>query len=259
MTAVSRLLWGGRYLRAEEWSRAYESIIDVIVRDLDFPRGCCRILELGAGRGQLTVPLAKRVPRLCRIYTLDSYQGPYRGDYRILKRVLHSEKLTSKVTPLAGDIRDLSGFGDESFDMIVSNELFCELKRAELKRASKEFFRLLRLKGCMAHGDLSPVPEHPSQRLLVDMDSSSKWSASPSRGGWFSPTSDEVASMFHEAGFSEVRTVYVEMNIHYTAEEAKRQLSIWGARRKFLKVFSGVLETHGIDIPMEYIVFCRKR
>jgi ubiquinone/menaquinone biosynthesis C-methylase UbiE len=215
-------------------------------------------LEAGAGRGQLTVPLAKRIPRDCRLYAVDSYQGPYREDFRVLRRVLRSEKLVTKVVPLVGDATDPRQFRDGSFDIIVSNELFCELKRPELRAASGGFFRVLKTGGRMAHGNLSPIPKSSSQRLLVEMDSSSKWSTSPARGGWFSPTPTEVASIFHEAGFTVLRTVHVDMNIHYGGEEAKRQLRIWHARPSFLRDHSRTIERQGLDIPPEYITFCRK-
>jgi len=230
----------------------------VIVENLQFPRDKCAVAEPGAGRGQLTLPLARKLPKSCKLYTLDSYEGPYRADLKVLMRLLRAEKLREKVIPLVGDVRDLTRFEDASFDIIVSNELFCELKRRELKMTSRAFFRILKVGGCMVHGNLSPIPESPSQRLLIDMDSSSKWSTSPARGGWFSPTPEEVASIFEETGFTAIRTVYVNMNIHYGSREAKRQLRTWGARSSFLRDRSRIIEKYGMDIPPEYITFCQK-
>jgi len=251
-------LWEGRYLRAEDWSQAYDSIADAMVKNLRLSGRRCRILEVGAGRGQLTVPLARMIPREWWLYTVDSYQGPYRRDFRVLKRVLRSEKLMTRVIPLVGDARNPSRFGDGSFDIIVSNELFCELKRPELTMASKGFFRVLKKGGRMAHGNLSPTPRSSSQRLLIEMDSSPKWSTSPARGGWFSPTPTEVASIFHETGFTALRTILVKMNIHYRGEEAMQQLRIWHARPSFLRKHSRTIGRRGLDIPPEYITFCRK-
>ncbi|MGD0495606.1 MAG: hypothetical protein ABSB28_06160 [Candidatus Bathyarchaeia archaeon] len=59
-------------------SSMYERLVSLMIENLDFERASV-ILEVGAGRGQLTIPLVRRLGRTkgdFRLIALDTSAGP---------------------------------------------------------------------------------------------------------------------------------------------------------------------------------------
>jgi len=237
----------------------YERLVSLLVRSMDFKRASV-ILEAGCGKGELTVPLAMRVRKIgrdIRIVALDSSVGPYEGDADVLKKNLQEQGLQERVTPIAEDVRNMKSIESESVDIVLSHELLCDLDRKGLERAMGEFHRVLKAKGQMAHGELSPVPENEAQQLLIEADANSVETTRP-KPEWFSPYSDEVAAVMHKTGFKKIGTIYFETKIRLDYEMAIARLRDWKIAPAFIQKRSGDIRKFGLELPMEHVIFCEK-
>jgi ubiquinone/menaquinone biosynthesis C-methylase UbiE len=237
----------------------YSRLADFLVDNLDFRRVSV-ILEAGCGSGELTIPFARNVLKILEEFTiiaLDVSTGPYRKTLNTLKERVLKGGLEKFVVVVKGDVRSLKTIKNESVDLIVSNELFCDLDRRGLEEALREFYRVLKPNGQMAHGELSPIPENPAQRLLMEADSFSVETLTP-RYEWFSPFSDEVAALMHKIGFKDIAVKYFETNVHLSFDEALKQLKEWNVNPTFIEKRMEDLKKHGLEFPMEHIIFCKK-
>jgi len=115
----------------------------------------------------------------------------------------------------------------------------------------------LKPNGQMAHEELIPVPETPGSKLLIEADSYSMGTLTP-RYEWFSPFSDEVAALMHEIGFKNITVKYFETNVHLPFKDAIKQLKEWNINPAFIKKRIEDLKKHGLEFPMEHIIFCKK-
>jgi len=238
----------------------YERLASFLVNNLDFRRASV-VLEAGCGEGQLTIPLvkkARKIKKALKIIAVDISSGPYEVSLDVLKRNLQEEKLRGFVLPVNCDVRDMKSIKNESADVVFSNELLCDLDRDGLLKAIREFYRILKPNGQMAHGELSPVPENEAQRLVIEANAYSLETTQP-RPEWFSPFSDEVAAMLHEAGFKNITTQYFETNIKMDYETGIRKLEQWNTDPEFIKKNSSNIREFGLEFPMEHIIFCEKR
>lgn len=242
------------------FSLMYERLASFFVENLNFERASV-VLEAGCGKGQLTVPLVKKVSRIredLRWVALDISSGPYEGHLEVLKKNLRRQKRLQKfVVTVDGDVRNMKFLENESVDTVLSNELFSELNRKGLEKAIKEFYRVLKHHGQMAHGELSPVPENEAQRLVIDANALSIDTMQP-KPPWFSPFSDEVAALLHKGGFRNIRTKYFETNVRWDFGGAIKKLEEWTVDPEYVKKNLDAIRRFGLELPMEHIVFCEK-
>lgn len=205
------------------------------------------------------MPFARNLIKILRkfkIIALDVAGGPYRGNLDILRERMMKDNLQKFIEIVEGDVRSIS-INDESVDLIISNELFCDLSREGLKKALEEFYRVLKPNGQMAHGELIPVPENRAQELLIEADSYSMETLTP-KYEWFSPYSDEVIVLMHKIGFKNITVKYFDTNVHLFFNDALKQLKKWKISHTFIKKRIKDLEKHGLEFPMEHIIFCEK-
>ncbi|MFB0522250.1 MAG: class I SAM-dependent methyltransferase [Candidatus Bathyarchaeia archaeon] len=238
----------------------YTRLADFLMENLDLHEGVL-ILEAGCGKGQLTIPLAKRIRGKMvdfRIIAFDISAGPYKGALDVLKESIRKEGFGKIIEIVQGDVRDMSSIGDQSVDVVISNELFCDLGRKGLEKALEEFHRILKPNGRMAHGELNPVPENAAQKLLIEADSCSLETLT-SGYEWFSPYSDEVAALMHKVGFGNMMVKYSETDVHLSFDDAIRQLKEWNISPAFVKSHIEDLRRYGLEFPIEHVVFCQKR
>lgn len=236
----------------------YERLTDFLLENLVFDEVSV-ILEAGCGSGQLTIPLIKRVGKIkenFKIIAFDISAGPYKGDLDILEERIQKEGLESFVSIVNGDVRNMKEIADESIDLIISNELFCDLNKIGLEKALREFYRILKVGGRMAHGELSPIPENEAQKLLIKANSYSLESLKP-KPKWFSPFSDEIAALLHKIGFKDIIVKYFESNVKMSYKEAIAYLKGW-VKKDFIKTHQKQLKKHGIEYPIEHVIFCKK-
>ena len=109
----------------------------------------------------------------------------------------------------------------------------------------------------MAHGNLSPVPETPAQKLLIEADSHSLETSTP-KPEWFSPPTDEVAALLHGLNFKNITAVYFETNVWFGFDEAVDQLRKWTVDPKFIEDHIDELRRYGVEFPIEPFIFCSK-
>jgi ubiquinone/menaquinone biosynthesis C-methylase UbiE len=203
------------------------------------------ILEAGCGKGQLTIPLISKLPRNVRMIAIDSSAGPYTGWLKELAKKLRTEGFEKQVRLIRSDARRIKGVEDESVDVVVSNELLCDLPYdSELVAALGEFYRILRPGGFMIHGEWSSSPAVEPQAFLVEH--------------WPSWTPDQLFAIMRNSGFHDFQVSYFGTTIHFGYENAIEELRGWGANETFLKRYDKLLKRDGIELPFEHIVQCQK-
>ncbi len=222
----------------------YDRLADYFVQEIGSKR-IGTILEAGCGRGELTIPLLRKLPVSTRMIVVDSSKGPYAGWLNELAATLHRRGLERRVRVVASDVRQLKDVDAESVDGVVSNELVCDLPRkAQLERALREFYRVLRPGGIMVHGEWLSCPTAGPQELLIKH--------------WPSWTPDQLFVLMRKAGFHSFRVTYFDTTIHLGYENAVGELRTWGATDRLLKRYDRLLKQQGIELPFEHLIRCKK-
>ena len=225
----------------------YARLAEFMVQSVDFGNNSV-ILEAGCGSGALTVPLTSLV-KYSKYICYDYYSGVYE---QYLQEILTKN---TDISLIKGDVRTMS-FYTESVDIIVSNELLCELTRDDTRKAIQEFYMILKKGGQFIHGDLSPYPENKAQELVIIADT---YSAEPIfEKEWFSPPADELVGMLHQAGFSTITVRYFEESLRFEGDIAFEQVKNWVTKPEFFEKYSKDLREHGLEYPMEQVVIARK-
>src|SRR5438552_18889485 len=111
---------------SKAWARYYDRLAARFVEQID-RRPFNVILEAGCGKGQLTIPLLRRLPRNVKMIAIDSSKGPYAGWLKELSQKLQTARLEKRVQPIKCDASRIRGIEDESVDIVVSNDLLCDL------------------------------------------------------------------------------------------------------------------------------------
>ncbi|SRR5579864_3967625 len=225
-------------------SKYYDRLADHFVREIGSNR-IRTIIEAGCGRGQLTIPLLGKLPTSTRMIAVDSSKGPYAGWLNEFAAGLHRRRLEKRVRIVCSDVRNLDGLDNESVDVVVSNELLCDLPRKpQLQKALGEFYRVLRPGGIMVHGEWSSYPTAGPQGLLIKH--------------WPSWTPDQLFVMMRDAGFHDSRVTYFDTTVHLGYENAVEELRTWGWTERLLKQSDRLLKHGGIDLPFEHVIRCAK-
>lgn len=180
-----------------------------------------------------------------RIIGIDSSQGPYAGWLRELELKVKAEGLDRRVQLIKTDARRIKGVRNASVDVIVSNELLCDLPYdTELEAALREFRRVLRPGGLMIHGEWASPPAAKPQAFLVKH--------------WPSWTPDQLFSIMRRHGFHRFQVSYFDTTIHFGYENAIEELRTWGADKRFLKRYDKLLRREGLELPFEHVIRCEK-
>jgi len=229
---------------SKAWTRYYDRLAAHFVEQIG-QRRFKVMLEAGCGRGQLTIPLLRRLPKSVKMIAIDSSKGPYASWLKELSQELRTAGLEKQVHPIKSDARRIKGVKDSSVDIVVSNELLCDLPfDSQLEKALREFYRILRPGGFMIHGEWSSSPAAEPQAFLVKH--------------WPSWTPDQLFSIMRKNGFHDFQITYFETTIHFGYENALEELQTWGATKKFLRRNDKMLKREGIELPYEHIVQCEK-
>jgi ubiquinone/menaquinone biosynthesis C-methylase UbiE len=237
----------------------YERLASFMIENLDV-RIACTILEAGCGSGQLTLPFVRKLEQIkkdFRYIAYDLFAGPYEGDLRDFNRMVREERLQRFIMTIKGRVQSMGIIEDGSVDLIISNELFPDLNRTSLGKTLHEFYRILKPNGQMAHGALNPVSENESQALLIESNAYSRETTQP-RPEWFSPYSDEVAVLMHQAGFKNIIVKYFETKVKLDYGKATEQLKKWNIDPAFIEKRGDDIKRFGLELPMEHVTFCKK-
>src|SRR5436309_8190626 len=129
---------------SKAWTKYYDRLAAHFVKQIG-QRRFNVILEAGCGKGQLTIPLLGRLPRNVKMIAVDSSKGPYSGWLKELTQKLRTARLERRVHTIKSDARRIKDIEDASVDVVVSNELLCDLPYdSQLENALAEFYRILR-------------------------------------------------------------------------------------------------------------------
>ncbi|HKI76775.1 MAG TPA: hypothetical protein VKA28_06220 [Candidatus Bathyarchaeia archaeon] len=107
--------------------------------------------------------------------------------------------------------------------------------------------------GFTVHSFLSPEPGNARQKRLIEADSNTKWTKTPSLE-WFSPSPGIVVDYLRSAGFRRLRQIRLKSGLVIRSKAARQLLKDWDIRRSYWKLHSGTLEMDGLEIPDWIIV-----
>jgi SAM-dependent methyltransferase len=203
------------------------------------------VLEAGCGRGELTIPLLRKLPISTRLIAVDSSKGPYAGWLNEFVTRLQRSGFDRRVSVIKSDVRRLAEVDEESVEVIVSNELVCDLpRRAQLEKALREFYRVLRPGGIMVHGEWLSCPTAGPQDLRIKH--------------WPSWTPDQLFVLMRDVGFHGFRVTYFDTTMHLGYQNAIGELRTWGATDQMLKRYDKMLKRQGMELPFEHLIRCKK-
>ncbi len=231
---------------AHAWTQQYARIAREIGAILP-PEGGL-LVEIGSGRGQLTIPLAKRATRY-RIIALDRFAGPYSGNKTQLVSAISGSRMKSRVRAVVGDyIAWLKSQPDAKYDAIISSEFLPEIDPRGMRVFFAECFRVLKIGGVTIHSFLSPQARNMRQKRLIEADSGPRWTKTPPLE-WFSPSRKLVLDYLKLAGFVRTRPVRLKSGLVIRSDAARELLKDWEVRQTYWRLHREVLETEGLEIP----------
>jgi cyclopropane fatty-acyl-phospholipid synthase-like methyltransferase len=240
----------------EAWLRLHTSLARWLASW--FPAKTGSILEVGCGRGQITVPLMELLPDVS-ITAVDSFLGPYSRDRVALLTRIRSAGETERVHAIKADaLRWISSRSPETFDAVVSSELLPELDSKQMQGFFRNSFRVLRRGGTTTHLFLSPEARNPRQHLVIEADSDPRWSRHPP-ATWFSPNPRSAQRALSTAGFRTVQSATRRGGLIFTGPAARAQLKRWGVRPAFARAYGRTLREGGLELPDWVIVSGKKR
>jgi len=234
-----------KYLESA-WLALYDKLAKSFADLLRFNTG--HLVEIGCGRGQLTIPLSRLVAN-SPITVVDKFAGPYSKDLKLLRAALAQEKLGKRVDMAFSDYsRWLLEQRDNKYDAMISNEFLCEIDSIEMRRFLSECYRVLRPRGITIHGFLSPRARNSRQRLSIEADSNPRWAKHPPKE-WFSPQPKYVADQLRRTGFRTVRTQVIKNDLRIKASAARQLLRRWNVKESFWRLHQERLIREGLEIP----------
>jgi ubiquinone/menaquinone biosynthesis C-methylase UbiE len=215
------------------------------------------LAEIGGGEGQLTLPLAKLLPRH-RFNVVDTFTGAYSGTLTRLNKALSEARLTSRVKVHKVDYLDwLWGEFSDKYVGVISSEFLPEIDSYELPMFLSECYRVVRPGGLNVHSFLSPIARNRRQRLMIEADSNPKWTKTPPKE-WFSPKPALVVSELRRAGFRDLQIEKIESNLIIKSDAVRSFLHSWDVKDAFWKTYRSQLATEGLEVPDWIIVSGRK-
>jgi len=237
------------------WSGQYGRLAELFSRMLPKQRGV--LVEIGCGKGQLTIPLAERLPR-CQIIGVDRFRGSYSQAQIELLSNLASQGKNLGIKVIVSDYQAwLSNQKNSKYDAIISSEFFPEIDSKSMRGFFVESYRVLKAGGTTIHSFLSPKPRNARQRRLIEADSDPRWTKTPP-AEWFSPPPRRVLEYLKLAGFKRSRHVRLRSGLVIRSTAAREVLRDWDVRQSYWKSHREVLEKDGLEIPDWLIVGAAK-
>ena len=235
------------------WRQQYENLAREFAKLIGKRR---TIIEIGCGRGQLTIPLAKLVRG--RLLTVDSFDWPYSAAYHSILNMVSKENLIGWILVFKEDCRNfMSRQDDARFEAVISSEFLPEIDSARTREFLSECHRILKRGGVSVHSFLSPVPKTLRQRLLIEADTNPKWTKTPP-DEWFSPSRNLMNEELRRVGFKGTKAIRVKSDLIVKGDAAKKLLREWDVRETFWKTHKTFLVSQGLEIPDWIICVGRK-
>lgn len=215
------------------------------------------VVEIGCGKGQLTIPLAVKMPGV-HIIGVDSFKGSYRRSRGDLVTRLSKQRMRGQVKLEVSDWnRWFQTQPDSKYDAVISSEFLPELNSASLREFLVNCHRIIRSGGHTVHSFLSPQPRNLRQRRLVEADSDPKWTKTPP-AEWFSPAPKRVMEFLKTAGFKQHKTARLRSGLVIRSLASKQTLREWAVRRSYWISHRTELEDEGLEVPDWIIIGAQK-
>ena len=206
------------------------------------------MVEIGCGRGQLTIPLAEKVPRL-QIIGVDLFKGVYSRSRVELLSALRSHERRIGIKVVVGDYHAwLESQPESKYDAIISSEFLPEIDDRRMRDLFVDSYRVLKASGKTVHSFLSPRPRNARQRRLIEADSDPRWTKTPPIE-WFSPAPNLVREYLKHAGFDRIRFVRLTSRLVIKSNASKQMLKDWGIRQTYWTRNRVALENEGLELP----------
>ena len=236
---------------AGAWSKQYARVARDIGAVLP-PKGRL-LVEIGSGKGQLTIPLANRASRY-RIIAVDRFKGPYSGDETHLLSAISRNGLKSRIKVVAADYRNwLRKQPESTCDAIISSEFLPEIDSRGMRDFFADCYRVLETGGVTIHSFLSGQPRNKRQKRLIEADADPEWTKTPP-AEWFSPTRERVLGDLKKAGFRKPHRIRLKSRLIVRSNAARRLLGDWDVRQSYWTSHREELEDEGLEIPDWLIV-----
>ena len=229
--------WSGQYVRL---SHVFSDAIGIKKQ---------RVVEIGCGRGQLTLPLAKRA-RNVRFVLVDRFVGTnYSTNYRKLVGLLKKTKLAKRAEIIVSDyMKWLNEQPDCTYEAVISSEFLPEIDATGTHHFMQQCYRVLKPEGVTAHSFLSPTPRNIGQALLITADSNPVWTRTPPKE-WFSPKPELVVREMRRSGFHRIRKTALKARMTMKADAAKIFLRNAEVRASFYRSHRWLLNESGLEVP----------
>src|SRR5207247_2475778 len=192
------------------WDQQYARLAERFSRMLPKKRGV--LVEIGCRKGQVTIPLAERLPRY-QIIGLDRFSAPYSQAQTELLSNLASLGKNLAIKVIVSDYQAwLSNQQNSKYDAIISSEFLPEIDSKSMRPLFVESYRVLKVGGTTIHSFLCPKPRNARQRRLIEADSDPRWTKTPP-AEWFSPPPRRDLEYLKLAGFKRPRSMRVRRGV----------------------------------------------
>lgn len=206
------------------------------------------VAEIGCGKGQLTIPLARMRPKV-QIVGVDRFKIPYSNSHKAMSTAVSSRRTKLEIRLVVSDYRTwLDGQPDSKYDGIISSEFLPEIDSKKMLNFFIDCYRVLKPSGRTVHSFLSTNPQNARQRRLVEADSDPRWTKTPP-AEWFSPTTKQVLKTLKLAEFERLRVNQLRSGLIIRSNAARQLLRDWDIRQVYWKLHRTTLEDEGFEIP----------
>jgi len=237
------------------WSKQYDRLARIFAKTLGKKNR--RVAEIGCGRGQLTIPLAKQAANVQLVLVdrfADTKTGSYSKSYKLLVSNLRKAKLKGRARIVVSDyLKWVTAQSDGTYDAVISTEFLPEIDSAEVRHFMQACYRLLKPRGVTIHSFLSPIPRNSRQRLMIIADSNPVWTRTPPKE-WFSPRPERVIRELRNSGFQQIRRITIRSHLIIKADAAESSLKSWEVKASFYEAYKKQLHKSGLEIP-DWIIF----
>jgi len=157
-----------------------------------------KILDMGCGVGQKTIPIADTLPG-SEVYAIDLSAPMIKYAHK------RAERMGRRVHFSQQNVEETK-FPDDSFDLVFSTILLHELPPGAIQNMIAEIYRVLKQGGLTAHLNLPPYSQvSPYNAFLMDWETHNN-----GEPYWHAFHKLDLPAIFREAGFKSIREVTTE-------------------------------------------------
>lgn len=150
---ISAYFTYARYAFSPKGRDIQAKVLNLVLSSLSRWDGEGKVLDIGCGSGALAIQIAQRYPQ-AQVLGIDKWGAAWESSQRVCERNARSEGVAERVAFEKADAASLP-FDDDSFDVVVSNFVFHEVRSVRNKRQLlQEALRVTRKGGRFVFQDL---------------------------------------------------------------------------------------------------------